>query len=185
MEEKLLDSKLNEKEKRLLYQLDIFDLEDFYHNDGYSSGAVCLITKSQMIICDNYIRKDNNPTYDEHYDTVNEIYKIIYNKEISYSKVDENEHFICWQDFVVDDGNILIQLCSDISSPLWLPDSINEKQLGFLEEFNKRIKIIVSKDINYFDCCPIVFTQGEFEEEITYTNSLDQLIAKLKNNKRR
>lgn len=184
MEENLLDGNLNENEKRFLYQLDTFDLEKFYHCNECSLGAVCLITKNQIFLCDSYIKKNNKLACSEHYDTADEIYKVVYNREINYS-VDENGQFICWQNQIVNDGNILIQLCSDMSSLLWVPESISEKQLDFLENFNKRIKNIVSKDMGYFEYYPIVFIQRGFEEDVEYTNSLDDLIEKLKNNKRR
>ena len=182
MDEIILDGSI-ESQRLLINEMKKFNLDVFFHNKGLSSGAIVLITKNQMIITDTFIRDEKDPNYGSHYDSANEIYKVIFNKEV---KNDHNkEKNVNWQETIINDGNILIQLCSDASSLVWTPETIDDNQLHFLEELNKQIKIIIDNDNDYFNDRPIIFDYIENAKiEYTLFNSLDYIIEiKRKSNK--
>lgn len=146
MEEYLLDEDLDYRQAKLLSEADKFDLDDFYHNKGASSGAVCLITKNQMLMTDCYSKPNPDSRYGLHYDTANEMYSAIYGK-----KLDLND----WEKQIQKDGNILIRLSTLSSTIVYLPERITKNQAELLNNFVKRMNLIIKVDEAYFAKNPI------------------------------
>lgn len=149
MQEYLLDGDLNSGQSRLLAEADSFDLEDFYL-DKLSSGGVCLITDNQMIMTECYIKQTKGSSYAMHIDTVDAIYKAIYGKN-------GPEDLRDWQGKILDDGNIIIQLCSKVPTLIWIPEEISENEYELLTTFSNRINQIVASNLDYFKTNPLLF----------------------------
>ncbi len=160
MEEYLLDEDLDYRQAKLLEEADSFDLEDFYHREGASDGAVCLITKNQMLMTDCYIKISPNNNYGMHFDTATEMYKAIYDKELDMAT---------WENEIRNDGNILIRLCSKAPTLLFLPNTIDSQQLEMFNNFVKRMEFIINHDTSYFRENPIeilYWNTNEIEPEV-------------------
>lgn len=152
MKENLLDGDLTSGQFRLLEEANSFDLEDFYLDKYPSSGGICMITKNQMIMTDCYIKLDRKSSYGVHRDTVDAIYKAIYG--ISGPDYDKKR---AWQDKILDDGNIVIQLCSRAPTLVWIPEEISQYQWELLSNFSNRINQIVAFNPHHFEENPILF----------------------------
>jgi len=174
MVENLLDENLNNNQYRLLEEADTFDLEEFYLDKYASSGGVCLITNNQMIMTDCYIKQSKYSNYGMHIDTVDAMYKAIYG--ISGPKEFKN-----WQEKILEDGNILIQLCSLVPSLIWIPEEISENQKEFLTAFSNRVNQIVAFNRDYFKENPIIFECFiEKGQNILTENSIEEVIKNIK-----
>lgn len=163
---------------RLRREIKKFNLNDFYHNKGLSDGAVCLITPKQMIMTDTFIKSKENPSYGTHEDTIDFIYKVLYARSPLPDSHDKS--FNNWQDNIILDGNVVIQLCSNALSEIWIPNIMTEGQINYLEEFNNRIKQVINDDLDYFRENPIKFivTNGTYSN--MYENDIDEFIDSLK-----
>lgn len=183
MIENLLDGDLDDAQRGLLEEMDCFDLEDFYLGMGESNGAIALITKNQMIMCNNYV-KDFEDKYSVHRKTFYAIYKAIYNLDIRERVI---KPLAFWQGKAIDNGDILIQLCSGCyPSLVWVPEEMSNQQFEIFNNFNDRIKGIVRRNEYFFDSNPIEFWAyvGDWTKGI-YHNNLDDLMGQIKKNKRR
>lgn len=146
MKEYLLDEDLDYRQAKLLDEADSFDLEDFYHSKGASTGAVCLITKNQMLMTDCYSKPNPESRYGLHYDTANEMYIAIYGKQLDFNG---------WEKQIERDGNILIRLSTLSSTIVYLPEKITNTQAELFNNFIKRMNIILKSDTQYFEKNPI------------------------------
>ena len=121
-------------ENEVIYENNEFDLENFYVNQ--LEGAVCVITKNKTICANAVIN---------HYSALKAIYNFLYNDldqiQDYYSFSDDS----CWQEEAVSYGNIVIQLCSDASSSVWLSENLNDYQVKELESFFGAIETIRKK----------------------------------------
>ena len=163
----ILNKPQNDIQRKLLSEINKFSLNDFLHDNGPVTGAVILITPNQMLKTYNYVEKDR---YYSHFDTVNEMYKAIYNENIDYN--------ILWQPSIIKDGNIVLQLCIPKYefSFAWLPENIENSQIDYLEKFNNELKSIKQKDQEYFKENRTVFYIKGYE----YNEDLDELLHDLK-----
>ena len=177
MRENLLDRDLDSRKLRLLEEADSFDLEDFYLGRCASSGGVCLITENQMLMTECYIKRSMNSSYGMHIDTVDDIYKAIYGIN-DFKNVREG----IWQDRVVGDGNILIQLCTNkFSNLIWLPEEITSEQFEMLKTFSNRINIIIRNHLEYFKENPLIFECRIGKENLLLTvNGIQDILESVK-----
>lgn len=105
-------------EEEIIRENNEFDLEDFYVNE--LEGAICVITKDKTIFANAVA---------SHYNALNAIYNLLYNDSNQmdyYCLSDEDDTF--WQNEAVQYGNVIIQLCSNVSSTVWLPAELNNYQ---------------------------------------------------------
>lgn len=177
MEENLLDGNLNERQIRLLEEADSFDLEDFYLRKGPSTGAVCLITKNQMLITDCYIKENSKRSYGTHRKTADDIYKAIYG--IGIAKIPY------WESQIIEDGNIIMELCCSFPSVIHIPNELSGSQRTMLTNFVNRINNIINNN-DFFKDNPqeFILLIGE-NQEISCTNELNTLLEEINRNKRR
>ncbi len=121
-------------ENEVIYENNEFDLEKFYVNQ--LEGAICVITKNRTICANAVIN---------HYSALKAIYNLLYNDSDQihdyYSFSDDS----CWQEEAVSYGNIVIQLCSDAFSSVWLSENLNDYQVKELENFFDAIETIRNK----------------------------------------
>ena len=121
-------------ENEVIYENNEFDLEKFYVNQ--LEGAICVITKNRTICANAVIN---------HYSALKAIYNLLYNDldqiHDYYSFSDDS----CWQEEAVSYGNIVIQLCSDAFSSVWLSENLNDYQVKELENFFDAIETIRNK----------------------------------------
>ena len=69
-EEKIIDSSSQRPGERVIYhEMQKFNLRDFLHSKGASSGAVGIITSSQLIITDTFVRSIYVKKYGTHFET--------------------------------------------------------------------------------------------------------------------
>ena len=176
MIENLLDGELDSRQFRLLEEADSFDLEDFYLDMGPSSGGVCLITENQMLMTDCYIKLSRGSSYGMHQDTVDDMYQAIYG-----IRGPEYSEEVMWQDKIMDDGNVLIQLCSRKPSLVWVPEEISFSQFEMLESFSSRVECIVRNNLDYFEARPILFECCIGKGEPFFTaNSIREILERVR-----
>lgn len=177
---------LNDFQQTVALEMEKFDLNKFFRSKGASSAAVILITKNQMIMTDTFVRNKHLPDYGNHYEAVKYIYNAIYGvNSTDFSLKYPNLGF--WQDHIMADGNILIQLCEPLaaSSLVWIPDNITKRQLEFLENFNNEVKKIVSENSKYFSVISLLFDYKLKNKYKTQINNIDELINKIKYGKQK
>lgn len=112
------------KDKELLKEEIEFENSNFDYDNFYSkklSGAAIVITKDQMINVYSLI---------DHGLTVLNIYNYLYDRDPKESEW----KYPIWQIEAIEEGNIIIQLCDDCSSPVWLPQGMNDYQYNTLME---------------------------------------------------
>ncbi len=120
----------NDSQNRLKSEIEKFNLENFYTGKMDNDGGILLITPEQSIMTTCYAGTG------QHAQTVEEIYKVIYND----SQFDiENRAEDIWQNKVLNDGNIVVQLVSDDSSIVWVPDKISKSQYEALKNFYNQV----------------------------------------------
>lgn len=128
--EALIDKKAIEQE--VLKENSQFNLENFYVNG--LEGAICVVTKNQIIFANAVIN---------HCTSLNYVYNFLYNG------LDDIEDYYssdnCWQIKATAFGNIVIQLCSDVSSTVWLPEELNDYQQSQLNKILGQIKQVRQK----------------------------------------
>lgn len=113
--EKIKDKELLKEE--IEFENSNFDFEKFY-SKKLNGGAV-VITKDKMISAYSWI---------DHGATVLNIYNYLYDRDPK----DADWNCPLWQFAAVEEGNIIIQLCDDCSSPVWLPKGMNDYQYNTL-----------------------------------------------------
>lgn len=113
--EKIKDKELLKEE--IEFENSNFDFEKFY-SKKLNGGAV-VITKDKMISAYSWI---------DHGATVLNIYNYLYDRDPK----DADWNCPLWQMAAVEEGNIIIQLCDDCSSPVWLPKGMNDYQYNTL-----------------------------------------------------
>ena len=184
MEEKIIDNSCIEpKQIEIFDEMKRFNLNDFFHAKGASSGAIILITANQMIAVDAFASSPASKQNGTHYETVKKIYNAIYGDE-SHSLSENANSNLTWQELINYDDNILIQLCDpkSLNSTIWLPHGCSEKQIEFLEKIDEKIKIIKKEDIDYFKENPIIFDCMIDGEELCTLSDLSDFIEALKDN---
>ena len=130
--EALSDKKYIEQE--VLHENANFNLENFF--TGELDGAVGVITKDKIIFANAEVN---------HYTALNSIYNLLYNnsdKMKDYYSFNDDTY---WQEEAVTLGNIVIQLCSNASSTVWLPEKINDYQQTELNKILDQINTIRQK----------------------------------------
>lgn len=134
-------------------EIEKFDLEKFFLKDGTDNTAVLLITPEQSIMTECFAGKTKEyGNSDQHAATVGEIYKVIYDDGQLSPEVQTDEEIL--GEKTQKDGNILIQLCQDSSSNIWLPKTINSFQYSALEKFCNEINAISEKNKIKLDFWP-------------------------------
>lgn len=173
----------NSNQIEIFNEMSKFDLNEFLHSKGASSGAIILITANQMIAVDAFASSPTSKQKGTHYETVKKIYNAIYEDE-SHSLSENANSNLTWQELINYDDNILIQLCDpkSFNSTIWLPHSCSEKQIEFLEKIDEKIKIIKKEDIDYFKENPIIFDCMIDGEELCTLSDLSDFIEALKDN---
>lgn len=111
-----------------------FDLEEFFTNQ--LEGAICIITKNRTIFANALIN---------HYTALNYIYNFLYNNSDQIKNYCVPSENVFWQEAGVAFGNIVIQLCSNVSSTVWLPEEITPYQQSELNKILNQINIIRQK----------------------------------------
>lgn len=186
MIEKELFDDLDDRQLELTEHIDMFDLEDFYLTNGPSSSAVCIITKNQMILTETYIKSPGRNGYCTHFDTARLIYKAIYDVDIKEKEYSENGDTIIWQNRIINDGNIVMQLCTkDYINFIWLADDISSDQMEMFENFARRVDNIVNNNPEYFNENPIRFTVYTNDKTYETENSLGEILTDIMSKKRR
>lgn len=115
--EKIEDKELLKEE--IEFENANFDYDKFY-GKKLNGGAV-VITKDKMIRTYSWI---------DHGATVLNIYNYLYDRDPK----DADWNCPLWQIAAIEEGNIIIQLCDDCSSPVWLPQGMNDYQYNTLME---------------------------------------------------
>lgn len=131
------------------YETTAFDLDRFY--DEKLDRAVCVITEDETYFA---------YAWDDHGHAAARIYDYLYNDTNQMKDWD----YIPWQYNATEKGNIIIQFCASISSPIWLPSKINDYQyesltglLTKLEQIEDRnheglaVAIDLSEDIPIYE----------------------------------
>lgn len=157
----------------------IFDLEKFMLNKGTSDGALLLITPSQILMTDCFVSAFEDDPFGCHLDVADYMYKAIYGE----SKLFEGGNPFIWQELVMEDGNVCLQLCrsEDMAiSLVCVPEIISENQYNLLVEFNNRVKEIYVNNKNYFDNSPMGFVLYDSDNECDTLNNLDDILLVLK-----
>lgn len=121
-------------DKAILDENERFDLEKFFVQD--LDGAVGVITKNKIIFASAMI---------DHYKALNAIYNLLYNFSSEMKDYYSFSDNVCWQEEAVKFGNVIIQLCSNAYSSIWLPDELNIYQRQKLKEITDRINSIKQK----------------------------------------
>lgn len=113
------------------YETASFDLDRFY--DEKLDRAVCVITEDETYFA---------YAWEDHGNAIARIYDYLYNDTNQMKDWD----YIPWQYNATEQGNVIIQFCSGISSPIWLPSHISDYQydkvmelLTQLEQIDQRI----------------------------------------------
>lgn len=109
------------------YETSIFDLEEFYSKR--LDGAAIVITKDKTITAYSWM---------DHGMTVLNMYNYLYNKDPEKSEWTGP----LWQYEALEKGNIIVQLCDRCSTPIWLPDQINDYQYDTLMSFIEHLQKI-------------------------------------------
>ena len=129
------------------YETASFDLDRFY--DKEPNRAVCVITEDETYFA---------YAWEDHGNATARIYDYLYNDTNQMKDWD----FIPWQYNATERGNVIIQFCSDISTPIWLPSSINDYQynkvmelLTQLEQIDQRSKNNLAIGIDLSEDIPI------------------------------
>ena len=140
---------MNLLQEEIEYETTSFDLDRFY--DEHLDRAVCVITEDETYFA---------YAWEDHGTAVARIYDYLYNDTNQMRDWD----YIPWQYNATEKGNIIIQFCSNISSPIWLPSKINDYQyesltqvITKLEQINRRtdnelkVAIDLSEDIPIYE----------------------------------
>lgn len=113
--EKIKDKDLLKEE--IEFENNNFDYDNFYRKK--LSGAAIVITKDKIISTYSWM---------DHGATVLNIYNYLYDRDSKEAEW----NYPLWQIEAVEEGNIIIQLCDDCSSPVWLPKGMNDYQYNTL-----------------------------------------------------
>lgn len=113
--EKIKDKELLKEE--IEFENNNFDFEKFYSKK--LNGAAIVITKDKMINVYSLI---------DHGATILNIYNYLYDRDPKESEW----NYPVWQIAAIEEENIIIQLCDDCSSPVWLPKGMNDYQYNTL-----------------------------------------------------
>lgn len=148
-----------------------FDLEKFMKKEGASSGAVVLMTPKQIVATDCFVRRELDPTYGEHGFALEAISNAVYADYGVYN----TSYNLIWQAIALADGNIFMQLCTDCSSIIWIPEVISISQYNSLLLFNEKIKEIYSNNKEYFDLYPMAFISN-LREDKEDLNNIDTIL---------
>lgn len=154
---------------RLYFETKRFDIQMFFKTRSIKNAAVCLITKDLRYISHTIFGNK------QHFDTAELMYRVYLDKHL-----EENTY---WQEEIVGDGNILIQLCSDCSSLIWIPETLTKKQIQHLEDLNNQIKNIVRTNLEYFTQNPILLDVIYQGKVIRFENEFDKLLENLEKQK--
>lgn len=186
-EEKIIDSSSQRPGERVIYhEMQKFNLRDFLHSKGASSGAVGIITSNQMIITDTFVRSIYFKKYGTHFETAKMIYQTIYGSKPYLASGNFEPNSIAWQELITEDDNILIEFSdpANFSSSIWLPDHCSKEQIEFLEKLNSEIQSIKKEDQEYFRKNPIIFECMYNGSELCVLSDLEDFIEALKDNPR-
>lgn len=118
-------------EQEVLRENANFNLESFYV-DGLE-GAVGVITKDKIIFANAVVN---------HYTALNSIYNLLYNNSDEMQNYYSFNDDTYWQEEAVVLGNVVIQLCSNVSSTVWLPEDMNDYQKSELNRILDQINTI-------------------------------------------
>ena len=121
-------------EQEILRENADFNLESFF--TGELDGAVGVITKDKIIFANAEIN---------HYTAFNSIYNLLYNNSDDMKDYYSFNDDTCWQEEAVSFGNVVLQLCSNVSSTVWLPEKMNDYQQSELNKILNQINIIRQK----------------------------------------
>ena len=122
---------------------------------------------------DCYIKKSKSSSFGTHRDTTDAIYKAIYGK----NRPDDLRN---WQGQILDDGNIVIQLCLRVPTLIWIPEEISENECELLTTFSNRINQIVASNPNYFKTNPLLFKYYRGGAESTIKNNIEEVLRCVK-----
>lgn len=121
-------------EQEVLRENANFNLERFYVDE--LEGAVGVITKDKIIFASAAIN---------HYTALNYIYNFLYNNSDKVQEYCSFNDDTYWQEEAVALGNVVIQLCSNVSSTVWLPEEMNDYQQSELNKILDQINTIRQK----------------------------------------
>jgi len=161
---------IKQVQQKIIKENQDFSLSGFFSGKTGYDGGILFISPKQAIMTDTFVKNNNATTYGDHSNAVKEIIRGITNDNdfnFNLSSV--------WQRQVTDYG-ICIQLCTTVSSLVWLPSTISQEQYDYLVEFNNKIKQIYNYNPSYFSNHPMIF-----ETEDTFSiNNIDDILVEAK-----
>lgn len=121
-------------QQRILELNQRFNLIDFLLGESEVETAIGVITPKQSLFLECELVDTDHHAYN-----FQALYNAIYDAN---SAILPYKNKNTWQEFVMQDGNIAIQLTKFGDFYLWCPEKIDEYQLNSLDDINKQLKSI-------------------------------------------
>ncbi len=121
-------------QQRILELNQVFNLTDFLMGDSDIETAIGLITPSQALFLECKLVDTDNHAYN-----FQALYDAIYDSKITIIPI-KNIH--TWQELVMGDGNIAIQLTKFGDLYIWCPKQITDFQMASLRKISECLKSI-------------------------------------------
>lgn len=151
----------------ILQQNQTFRLEDFYlkriYNEGKMvDGAVSVITKEGTINC--FSKKS-------HHQVIEQIYKLLDDSFTGF-EIDKNN---LWQYQCTARGDICIQLCNEMMSCIFLPETLTYQQFENFQHFVFAIKKI-NRQLLSQGADKLLFVVSNNRVETNYCDDLERIL---------
>lgn len=130
-------------QKRILELNENFEFNRFFSDLTDIETAIEVITPKQNLIIECELVDNDN-----HGCNCQALYDAIYDSKINILPVRNNTS--TWQQNVMNDGNIVIQITKFGDFYIWCPENITDFQLSSLQELNERLKKIQYSDLQSF-----------------------------------
>lgn len=124
----------NSLQERILELNENFNLTNFLMGKTNIETAIGLITQNQAFFLECDLVDTDNHAYN-----FQVLYDAIYNPSKVIIPIKNTR---TWQEIVIEDSNIAIQLTKFGDLYLWCPEKINEHQLSSLRKMNEELKLI-------------------------------------------
>lgn len=124
----------NSLQERILELNQSFNLTNFLMGKTNIETAIGLITKNQTLFLECDLVDTDNHAYN-----FQALYDSIYDSSTIIIPIKNKS---TWQEIVMQDSNIAIQLTKFGDLYLWCPEKINEHQLSSLRKMNEELKLI-------------------------------------------
>lgn len=124
----------NSLQERILELNENFNLTNFLMGKTDIETAIGLITPNQILFVECELVDTDNHAYN---------FQVLYDAIYNPSKVIiPIKNTSTWQEIVIEDSNIVIQLTKFGDLYIWCPETINEHQLSSLRKMNEELKLI-------------------------------------------